>query len=65
MALTPSETIRGPFERIDEPGRAVDRLAQLYEEAAHTLRTALERFLKTGEPPLRKPAPASAIPNSG
>ena len=33
------------------PADAVDRLARLYDEAAQALRSAVEQFLKTGEPP--------------
>ena len=46
-----SDIIRGPFERVGSPAEAVDRLAALYDEAAQALRGAVERFLKTGEPP--------------
>ena len=46
-----NETAKGPFARVATPEEAVDRLAQLYDEAAQALRGAVERFLKTGEPP--------------
>ena len=52
MATIPSETTaKGPFARVATPAEAVDRLARLYEEATQALRSAVERFLKTGEPP--------------
>ena len=52
MASSPSsETVRGPFERVQTPDEAVDRLTQLYDEATQALRAAVERFLKEGEPP--------------
>jgi AMP nucleosidase len=52
MNMIPSnETAKGPFARVATPEEAVDRLAQLYDEAAQALRAAVERFLKTGEPP--------------
>jgi AMP nucleosidase len=45
------EEAKGPFERIATPAKAVDRLAQLYDEATSALRAAVERFLKEDEPP--------------
>lgn len=51
LAAPVGESIRGPFERVATPGEAVDRLVQLYDEAAQALRGAVERFLATGEPP--------------
>ena len=51
MTATPGDMMRGPFERVEDPACAVERLAQLYDEAAHALRRAVDRFLKTGEPP--------------
>src|SRR6185437_803811 len=50
--LDPSgDNIRGPFERVETPSEAVDRLVRLYEEATQALHGAVERFLKNGEPP--------------
>ena len=46
-----SESARGPFEQVRTPSEAVDRLAQLYSEATQALRSAVERYLKDGEPP--------------
>ncbi len=52
MAPIPSsESARGPFEQVRTPSEAVDRLAQLYSEATQALRSAVERYLKDGEPP--------------
>ena len=52
MATIPSdETAKGPFIRVATPAKAVDRLARLYDEATQALRSSVERFLKTGEPP--------------
>jgi AMP nucleosidase len=52
VASSPSnETVRGPFERVQTPSEAVDRLTQLYDEATQALRGAVERFLKEDEPP--------------
>src|SRR5579871_5580743 len=47
----PGDHMRGPFERVGSPSEAIDRLQALYEEAAQALRGAVDRFLKTGEPP--------------
>ena len=50
--LVPSiDNIRGPFERVETPNEAVDRLVRLYDEATQALHGAVERFLKDGEPP--------------
>jgi AMP nucleosidase len=49
--MKPREIMRGPFERVASPAEAIDRLAALYDVAAQALRGAVERFLKTGEPP--------------
>ena len=46
-----AESLSGPFERVSTPAEAVDRLTELYDEAARALRGAVERFLKGGEPP--------------
>ena len=43
--------VRGRFEQVATPEEAVDRLVDLYEAATQALRGAVERFLKTGEPP--------------
>jgi AMP nucleosidase len=52
MAKTLSETIaKSAFERVATPAEAVDRLARLYDDATKALRSAVERFLQTGEPP--------------
>ncbi len=50
-AAPPDEIAKGPFERLATPVEAVDRLVSLYDEAAQALRGAVERYLKTGEPP--------------
>ena len=42
---------RERFTQVSKPEEAVDRLIDLYEEAAQALRSAVERFFKTGEPP--------------
>ena len=39
------------FERVTSPKAAIDRLAQLYDDAASALRAAVERFLADGVPP--------------
>jgi AMP nucleosidase len=39
------------FDRVDTPAEAVDRLVELYEGATGSLRSAVERLLKKGEPP--------------
>ena len=50
--LVPSiDNLRGPFERLETPHEAVDRLVRLYDEATQALHGAVERFLKDGEPP--------------
>ena len=41
----------GAFERVATPAAAIDRLADLYAQAASSLRTAVERFLVDGTPP--------------
>ena len=46
-----AESLSGPFERVSTPHEAVDRLTELYDDAAQALRGAVERFLKDGEPP--------------
>ncbi len=46
-----NEFVKGPFERVATPEEAVERLARIYEDGAQALRSAVERFLKTGEPP--------------
>ena len=51
MAAIPSDETKGPFTRVTTPREAVDHLARLYEDATHALRSAVERFLRTGEPP--------------
>ena len=65
MSMIPPDADRkGPFERVATPAEAVDRLAQLYDEAAQALRGAVERFLKTGEVAVAgRPARCSAIPS--
>ena len=47
----PSANARGRFEQVATPAHAVDRLVDLYDGATQALRAAVERFLKTGEPP--------------
>jgi AMP nucleosidase len=50
--LVPSiDNVKGPFERVETPHEAVDRLVRLYDEATQALHGAVERFLKDGEPP--------------
>jgi AMP nucleosidase len=52
MAPIASEELpRGPFERVTTPDMAVDALCRLYDDATQALRGAVERYLKTGEPP--------------
>ncbi|MGD0640431.1 MAG: AMP nucleosidase, partial [Roseiarcus sp.] len=43
--------VPGMFERVATPAEAVDRLAELYEHAAGSLRAAVESFLVDGAPP--------------
>ena len=50
--LVPSiDSIKGPFERVETPYEAVDRLVRLYDDATQALHGAVDRFLKDGEPP--------------
>ena len=51
MLVPSNDNVKGPFERVETPGEAVDRLVRLYDEATDALRGAVERFLKNGEPP--------------
>jgi len=46
-----AESLSGPFERVSTPAEAVDRLNELYDQAAQALRGSVERFLKNGDPP--------------
>ncbi len=51
MLVPSNDNVKGPFERMETPDEAVDRLVRLYEEATDALRGAVERFLKNGEQP--------------
>jgi len=47
----PRDGLTGAFERVATPAAAVDRLAELYAQAAGSLRAAVESFLHDGVPP--------------
>lgn len=52
MGTTRTDTAEGPTRRaMASPEAAVAALEQLYEAAVAALRTALDHFLSTGEPP--------------
>ena len=51
MAKASEPIAKSDFEPVATPAEAVDRLVMLYDQATQALRSAVERFLKAGEPP--------------